>query len=55
MHPVTYDIREFQTKEQAIEYGYSESLTNEEASELSSMNRKQRRAWLSQQRKAGKR
>jgi hypothetical protein len=55
MHPQTYDIRDFQTKEQAIEHGYSETLTDEEAAVLSSMNRKQRRAWLAQQRKAGKR
>jgi hypothetical protein len=55
MHPQTYDIRDFQTKEQAIEHGYSEALTDEEAARLSSMNRAQRRAWLAQQRKAGKR
>jgi hypothetical protein len=55
MHPVTYDIKEFQTKQQAIEHGYSETMTDEEASELSSMNRHQRRAWLAQQRRAGKR
>jgi hypothetical protein len=55
MHPQTYDIREFQTKEQAVEYGYSVDLTKEAAAKLSSMNRQQRRAWLAQQRKAGKR
>ena len=51
MHPQTYDIRDFQTKEQAIEHGYTVDLTDEQAAELSSMNRHQRRAWLAQQRK----
>ena len=53
MHPVTYDIRDFQTKEQAVEHGYSVDIEPKEAAELSSMNRQQRRAWLSQQRKKG--
>jgi hypothetical protein len=53
VHPETYDIRDFQTKEQAVEHGYSESLNDEEAASLSSMNRRQRRAWLAQQRRRG--
>jgi hypothetical protein len=52
MHPITYDIRDFQTKEQAVEHGYSVDLTSEQAAELSTMNRKQRRAWLAQQRRS---
>lgn len=54
MHPQTYDIREFQTKEQAVAHGY-ELVSDEEAAKLSTMNRAQRRAWLAQQRKAGRR
>lgn len=53
MHPQTLDIKEFSSDEEAKAAGYSVKLTGEEANELTGMNRKQRRAWLSQQRKAG--
>ena len=54
MHPRTYDIQDFPTQVEADKQGYTVPLTKEEATELNPMNRKQRRAWLAQQRKAGK-
>lgn len=54
MHPKTYEIDEFTSMEEAAKKGFTVPLTKDEAGELSGMNRKQRRAWLSQQRKAGK-
>jgi hypothetical protein len=54
MHPQTFDIQEFVDEQKARTAGYTVPLSSDEAAELQGMNRKQRRAWLSQQRKAGK-
>jgi hypothetical protein len=54
MHPKTFDIKEFESFGKADEAGYTVPLTKPETQELSGMNRKQRRAWLSQQRKEDK-
>lgn len=54
MHPKTYEILEFDSLEQGRAAGFTVPLTKTEAEELSGMNRKERRAWLSQQRKAKK-
>ena len=56
MHPQTYEIQEFTSEEmqsQAFkDVGYT-LLATDEAEHLYHLNRAQRRAWLSQQRKAG--
>lgn len=54
MHPKTFDIKEFESFGKADEAGYTVPLIKPEAYALSDMNRKQRRAWLSQQRKENK-
>lgn len=54
MHPKTYEILEFDSVEQGRAAGFTVPLTKPEAEELKGMNRKERRAWLAQQRKAGK-
>jgi hypothetical protein len=53
MHPRTFDIQEFVDDQKAQAAGYTVPLSQTEAQELQGMNRKERRAWLSQQRKAG--
>jgi hypothetical protein len=52
MHPRTSDIQEFASKPLADAANYTVALTKEQATALAPMNRKQRRAWLSRQRKA---
>lgn len=54
MHPKTYDIQTFPDQHTADSKGYTVPLNTEEAAELRPMNRKQRRAWLKEQRKKGK-
>lgn len=54
MHPINLDIEQFESDEAAEAAGYTVKLTGEEANELTGMNRKQRRAWLSQQRRKDK-
>lgn len=53
MHPETYEIKEFESNEKAKEEGFI-LLGVDECDELSGMNRKQRRAWLAQKRREGK-
>lgn len=56
MHNKTMEIREFPDTEDgqtdANTKGFTVSLTKKQAGELAGMNRKQRRAWLSEQRQA---
>ncbi len=54
MHPKTYDVKEFPSLEEAAKAGYTEPLNPKEADELKTMNRKQRRKWLSKRRKERK-
>lgn len=54
MHPKTYDVKEFPSLEEATKAGYTEPVKAEEVEELQSMNRKQRREWLSKRRKERK-
>ncbi len=52
MHPQTYDVKSFQTTEGATGEGYTVPLTEAQVAEVLPMNRKQRRAWLAEQRRA---
>lgn len=54
MNPQTYDIKLFETADEAEDRGYTVPLTQKQATHLDGMNRKQRRAWLAQQRRDGK-
>lgn len=53
MNKQTYDIREFTSEEKAREAGYELAIKQSELADVTGMNRQQRRAWASQQRKAG--
>lgn len=53
MHDVTMDVKEFDSDEAAKKAGYNIPLTKEQATEVSGLNRKQRRQWLKDQRKSG--
>jgi hypothetical protein len=52
MNPDSGAVAKFEKKSDAKAAGYTIPLTKKEASLTSHMNRKQRRAWASQQRKA---
>ena len=54
MDPKTGAIAVFETEKDAQRAGYTVPLTEAEAATLRPMNRKQRRAWLAEQRRAGK-
>ena len=51
MNPETGSIAQFETEEDAKLAGYTKSLTDKEAKLLATMNRHDRRAWLSRKRK----
>lgn len=55
MDPKSGAIAHFEKDSDAIRAGFTEKLTEPEANELRPMNRKQRRAWLSNSRKKNKR
>lgn len=55
MDPKSGAIGQFETEEDAKLAGFTESLTGKEAGHLQGMNRQQRRAWLAEQRRLGKR
>jgi len=54
MNPETGAIAQFETEEDAEQAGYTEPLNDKEARLLATMNRHDRRAWLSRRRKEPK-
>ncbi len=45
MNPDTGEVRQFSTKKQAIDAGFTVTLTSEQATELLKLSRVQRRNW----------
>jgi hypothetical protein len=55
MNPYSGAIAQFEKTSDAMRAGFTEPLTEAETKELMPMNRKARRAWLSNSRKKNKR
>ncbi len=55
MDPKTGAIAHFEKESDALRAGFTKVLKSDEVKMLQPMNRKQRRAWLSQSRKAKRR
>lgn len=55
MHHKTYDLESFDNKEIADAAGYTIPVPAEDVNLVQSMNRKQRRAWVAEQRRIQKR